>query len=260
MPHQGATKLEQTLWDMFWVPPETEIVDRPELLMTKHPSRASLCSISRVRGEEGRTSELVAEASSFLQTPVSTASVVDTVPTAALENALAHEGYSEEIAHDARVRRITDDVGRSSTRWDVQRIEHMQQLRDCVSLQQAIFEASGTRTEAEYKLELAQCTGESTRVRRYVAYTEGGTPAACAGMTIFPMLEFGFLWAGGTHEDFRGRGAYSALVDRRLSDARELGLTHVGLYARQQTSSPIVAKQGFERCGTMVRWKRELKL
>ena len=38
--------------------------------------------------------------------------------------------------------------------------------------------------------------------------------------------------------------------------ARERGLRYVGVYAREDTSSPIVAKQGFEKVGQMIAWHR----
>ena len=34
--------LERTQWDTFWVPPDTTVVDRPELLFTAHPGGAPM--------------------------------------------------------------------------------------------------------------------------------------------------------------------------------------------------------------------------
>ena len=54
----------------------------------------------------------------------------------------------------------------------------------------------------------------------------------------------------------RGRGAYRALLQARVLEARRLGLGAVGLYARVATSWPIVSRLGFETLGTMVNWDR----
>jgi hypothetical protein len=46
------------------------------------------------------------------------------------------------------------------------------------------------------------------------------------------------------------------LLASRLALARDLGLSLVGLYARDATSAPIVARCGFERWGEMTYWDR----
>jgi hypothetical protein len=95
-------------------------------------------------------------------------------------------------------------------------------------------------------------------VQRFVAYDEtSGEPIASAGLTTYPDLEFGFLWAGATVPHARGRGAYSALVAARVQRAGELGLKSAGLYAKLDTSAPIVSKQGFARYGRMIYWQRD---
>ena len=105
--------------------------------------------------------------------------------------------------------------------------------------------------------DLARCTEPGARVHRCVAYDEiTGQPLASGGMSLFPELGFGLLWAGGTVPEARGRGAYSAVVAARVACARELGFSMEGLYARVGSSAPIVAHQGFSRSGRMVCWER----
>ena len=57
-------------------------------------------------------------------------------------------------------------------------------------------------------------------------------------------------------EAWRGRGAYTALLATRMEYARRAGIGVVGLYARETTSAPIVAAQGFERFGEARQWDR----
>ena len=61
-------------------------------------------------------------------------------------------------------------------------------------------------------------------------------PVSGGGLNLYPDLGFGFLWAGGTVPDGRGRGAYRALLGARVQAARDAGLRAVGLYARVNTS------------------------
>ena len=75
-------------------------------------------------------------------------------------------------------------------------------------------------------------------------------------MSLFPDLHFSFLFAGGTLEQARGKGSYTALVAARIAYAASIGIEHVGVFAREDTSAPIVTKQGFGLCGEMQDWNR----
>jgi len=58
------------------------------------------------------------------------------------------------------------------------------------------------------------------------------------------------LSGAGTVPELRGHGIYTALVARRLADARAHGCTDAVIQAVRDTSAPICAKLGFhERCG-----------
>jgi len=58
------------------------------------------------------------------------------------------------------------------------------------------------------------------------------------------------LGGAATLEEFRGQGTYTALVARRLADARADGRTAAVIQGDRRTSAPICAKLGFrEICG-----------
>jgi GNAT superfamily N-acetyltransferase len=90
-------------------------------------------------------------------------------------------------------------------------------------------------------------------VHRFVAYL-GDEAVSSGNMTIFDDLRFGFFWAGSTLPEHQGKGFYSAVVAARIAFAKQRGLEAVGVYARKQTSSPIVARQGFVAVGEMAYW------
>lgn len=247
--------LERVHWDLFWMPPETSVVDRPELLVTAHPSkRPELNVAARVRATRAELPALIDEIRALHVERLSTVLVV---PGGGphLRPALEAAGYAAEFEGAA----FTVDVDRwtpRATRFHARRVQTLRELTDCVRVKEAVFEQAVRREPADLALELSQCTGPHARVHRYVVY-DGDRPVSSGGMNLFPGLDFGFLWAGGTVPDARGKGAYSELVAARIRDARALGFTRVGLYAKLQTSAPIVAKQGFVRSGPMAYLRRE---
>ena len=77
----------------------------------------------------------------------------------------------------------------------------------------------------------------------FLAYCDG-KPAATAGAVVFARSVY--LLGGVTLPEFRGRGAYRALVAARLAFARARGIALATSHARAQTSAPILERLGFE--------------
>lgn len=77
----------------------------------------------------------------------------------------------------------------------------------------------------------------------YVARVDG-MPVGTAGMIVKPRSVY--LVGGNVLESHRGRGIYRALIDERLREASELGVTLAVTQAREATSAPILEKLGFE--------------
>jgi GNAT superfamily N-acetyltransferase len=69
-----------------------------------------------------------------------------------------------------------------------------------------------------------------------------GQIVATAGVIFTPLG--GFLAGGGTHPDWRGRGAYRALVRARWDEAARRGVPVLATHARP-TSRPILERLGF---------------
>jgi len=87
--------------------------------------------------------------------------------------------------------------------------------------------------------------------RGYFAYVDGGTePVAWSYLVYLPDSPTVLLGGAATVPEHRGRGIYSALVAKRLADARADGRTSAVIQAVRSTSAPICAKLGFrEVCG-----------
>jgi hypothetical protein len=251
--------LEQTQWDFFWAPADAEVVDRPELLYVRCPRDAPhLNAVTRVRAAPAALPALIEEVLAAHAGVRSRWMVVERQESAPLERALGRYGYAPVNETHASAIAVDDYRPRSAQGIEVRRVETLEGLRHCVAVIERTFPGSRRITEEELALDLSMCTGPAARVQRYVAHDVGrGEPVASGGLTLFPALRFGFLWSGGTVPGARGRGAYSAVMAARVARAREVGLTHVGLYAFTDTSAPIVARQGFTRHGAMTFWERD---
>jgi acetyltransferase (GNAT) family protein len=84
------------------------------------------------------------------------------------------------------------------------------------------------------------------RARTYFASLGEGEPIAWSYLVYVPDSPMVLLGGAATLPDARGHGAYTALVKRRLDDARADGREAAVIQADRNTSAPICAKLGFK--------------
>ena len=87
-------------------------------------------------------------------------------------------------------------------------------------------------------------------LRVFVAYN-GGQPVSCAWLRMDKYL--GWMLAGSTVEEFRGRGIYQHLTKIRIELARQQGLKFVATDAGTM-SEPILEKIGFQKVAKVTRF------
>lgn len=248
-----ADRLERSQWDFFWVPDEVEILDRPDVAaLRSHREIPHHNMVTRTRPEPGEVSGLVEEMSGWFGHAKARWLVPDTFDRAPLEAALDAHGWTPAESFEARAIR-PEQYAVEAPDVDVRRIDSVEMLAHSWSVASRAFERDLTHTTEELEKELVQCASPEGRVHRYLVYLDG-EPVSSGGFNVFDHLGFAFLWAGATVPEARGRGAYTALVARRLADAHARGVEWVGLYAKRETSAPIVAKQGFAQVGEMTYW------
>jgi GNAT superfamily N-acetyltransferase len=99
--------------------------------------------------------------------------------------------------------------------------------------------------------EILAAAAERIKSRGYFAYVNGTErPVAWSYLAYIPDSATVLLGGAATLEEYRGQGIYTALVARRLADARADGRTAAVVQADRNTSAPICAKLGFrEICG-----------
>jgi GNAT superfamily N-acetyltransferase len=252
-----AELLERSQWDLFWVPADVVVHDRPEILYCACPRDVPrLNAVARTRAPAARLPALVVEVVEAHARVRSRWHVTDTFDVRPLEAELAAAGYAPDNRHFAYVARVDAFGPRLPAAVRVERVCDARGVDDCIVVAERAFGTVFPRTEEERRIQLEQAASLESRAHRFVAYDDGGAPVSGGGLTVFRELSLGFLWGGGTVPEARGRGGYSAVVAARMELARELGLRWVGVYARIETSAPIIERQGFERVGAMTYWMR----
>ena len=83
------------------------------------------------------------------------------------------------------------------------------------------------------------------RTRSYFAYLGSQEPVAWSYLVYLPNSPIVLLGGAATLPEHRGHGTYTALVKRRLDDARADGREAAVIQADRDTSAPICAKLGF---------------
>lgn len=83
------------------------------------------------------------------------------------------------------------------------------------------------------------------RARGYFAYLAEERPVAWSYLVYIPGSRIVLLGGAATVPEARGHGLYTALVKRRLDDARADGAEAAVIQADRATSAPICAKLGF---------------
>ena len=99
------------------------------------------------------------------------------------------------------------------------------------------------------------------RSRGYFAYLDGPSPVAWSYLVYLGDSPIVLLGGAATLPEARGKGIYSALVKRRLEDARRDGREAAVIQADRDTSAPICSKLGFrELCSLEVyAWSPETR-
>ena len=251
--------LERTQWDLFWTPPGVTVIDRPELLLLSHPQGArELNAVHRLRAPDQALTGLIDEINHRHSGLPSRVQLYPSNIRPALSRALTSAGYA--LIHEHRAYTLATNTQRPPVpgELEVRIVDSLERLRDACRVRGEAFGINDALPATELlQRYLTDCTGARARVQRFVAYDRvSGKPLSSGGMTIFPALSFGFLWSGGTVPEGRNRGAYTAVVSARMERAAALGIDRIGLYARSDSSAPILVRQGFTEHGPMHHWIR----
>jgi GNAT superfamily N-acetyltransferase len=243
--------LERAIADMFWLPEDARHVDRPDLgyiYCSRNQRTLNQVFRAKLRDADAGIEEVrrahAGRDSRWCWLP--------TFHPPSLPDRLHCAGYRRTVEHRTAVLDVSDWIDVDG-RYGVRRVLDATGLEQSYAVSSAAFGRRVHPGQDAISGELAVCQ-LGGRVQRYVVYDADDRPVCAGGLNIFPQLSFGFLWAGGTVPDARGRGAYRALLQARIHAARQAGLRTVGLYARIDTALPIVARLGFSVHDEMHFW------
>lgn len=251
--------LEAAMSDDFWLPEDVGFVDRPEIVYSYADRPESKFNhVTSVRPERADISRLVDEVRDRHRGSASAWSLHSNSDSERLRDALTEAGWEPGDVHYAYAirpagydRDLPDDV-------EVREVTGRDELRTLYDIWADVFGGAPDLDDSDLDNELDLCTGPDRRVVRFVAYRRG-EPAGVGGINVFDDLSFGFIWGAGVRESHRGCGVYTSLLQARADVAAARGLERLGLYARKETSAPIVEAHGFRRHGYMVNFNADFR-
>ncbi len=249
-------RLERAQEQTWWLPEKVVIHEGPDHCFYGHGGEFRIIRFTP------SAADLTARLNQILQ-------VVGTEPvrftyfphrhSEAVLDALKQVGFVRLHRYEGRVIDGAQYDRRSPADIKVIMVQTFEEMKRIYSLRREVFGGGEQVPDETIRLYLKDASGPNPRVRQFLAVDGlSGEALSQAGMSLFPDLKFSLLFAGGTLETARRRGAYTALVAARVAYARSIGIDHVGLFAREDTSAPIVARHGFEYCGEMQDWGRNL--
>lgn len=125
-----------------------------------------------------------------------------------------------------------------------------QGIKDAISVQKKVWRGD-CLTQESHLLRLKEESPEQIRI--YVIYQDN-QPVSSAWLMCNPESPFGSIWAGSTLLKYRGKGFYSALLAKRIYDARVSGLQYLTIHASSM-SQPIVEKYGFTKVASYTAYR-----
>lgn len=248
-----------------WWPPDTTVHDEPEYLLTLDGADQARNVVQRSSAITSSGDDLIAEVLERVRAAGRAAVgwwVLPTTLPADMGAILERRGFALAEQEDVLAWDLGDGPEPRLPSLDVPAGVSAALVRDAAGLRLVhelgarVFghPAPSEETLALWtrEMEARECAGTRTELS-YLAFVDG-MPAGSAGTTL--TLPVARLWAGGILPEFRGRGAYRALVEARLRDAHARGARYAITKAATGTSSPILRRAGFrylgrERCYTL---------
>lgn len=236
-----------------WFPPGTEQITTDDYRLTHFAGYSSVQWSGSVHDLDDVIDEAVAAAteagSHRLRWWITDRTVPFDTPGALVARGFSHVETVEIMALGLRdARAVAMEEQHAPPGVEVVEVRDKESLRVADELGATVFEwprLSEEQLDAEMA-EIRAATNAAWHVRRYLALVDG-VPAASAGVTLDgDALR---LWGGATVPELRRRGAYRALVARRLLDGAGTGASFALVKAVDSTSAPILRRFGFETFG-----------
>lgn len=249
--------LERASSDTFWVPETVGVERRTEIAYTYSDQPVEFYNrVLYSRGDAAQHEPLVAEVLRAHGDRPSSWTLNPANDTLGLRALLRQHGYVEGPSATAHVLICAEYDRLPPEDVVLEEVKNVEQLSQLYRIHNVCFERTRELSDEELAQEVYACTKPDRRVIRYIA-TRRGKVAGAGSMTLHPELDFAMIWAGCVVPSQRDQGVYTALLHQRIRIALKHQITALGLYARDDTSAPIVAAQGFKPHGAMTLFVRK---
>ena len=121
---------------------------------------------------------------------------------------------------------------------DVRQVETVAQLKDYLAIAKTVFSNDDVGS-LDYFIQLLDHPDFSL----FCAYVDN-KPVAASLLQFQPNSEFALLFGGSVLAEYRGKGLYRGMINKRIEYAQQLGVKYLATEARE-TSRPILTGLGF---------------
>ena len=252
MPHSLIDTLEIAQAQTWWLPESAILYEREHYCFYLLNGRYH---IIRFHPPEGETERLLHEILKITDDTHTRFAFFPHRHQQEVQETLTRVGFQKKSRYEARAISVDSEIREPPSYIEVKRVTLFEEMKTVYEIRLGIFGNRESEPEDNLRRYLAEATAEPPRVRQFYAIDQrSGEAISQAGMSIFPDLGISFLFAGGTLASARGQGAYTALIHARVAYAKSIGIKHVGLFAKEDSSSPILARQGFKSYGELQDW------
>ncbi|KDM91494.1 GNAT family N-acetyltransferase [Photobacterium galatheae] len=155
------------------------------------------------------------------------------------ERLLAH-GFQAEASESFMVLDLATVVLTDVAHDSITEVHDLEGIQDAMAVQEQVWASDQSSHLANLHF-LKQTQPDSVSI--YVIY-EQGIPVSSAWIIFNGDSPFAGIWGGSTLKAYRGKGYYTALLQKRIQDAKNRGKRYLTIDASAM-SRPIVEKYGF---------------
>ncbi len=168
-----------------------------------------------------------------------------------LEKRLVDSGFKKEIPILGMVRSTAEKLEINMTdEFEIKKYEEEEAIKLLKNpeIQYVYEKAYGTPEGAS---QIMNYVGDMFRDINYTIYVahdkKTDKPVAFGAISYVPNTNCAVLNGAATLPEYRKRGIYSTLLQLRYDQAKNDGIEHLLIQAKEETSAPIAAKNGFEK-------------
>jgi GNAT superfamily N-acetyltransferase len=256
IPNLIHKKLQNIMSDLWWATPSMTVINNPDICYSLDLNNC-WNNVWRINANSGNLETIVEEVAGAHRSCKSKFYIFSE-QLDRMTPLLSSHGYQFTFQLDMRYRIIEGINARPKSNIATKIVTDKESLIQLLKVESQAFGIPfqpGQDSDLEHLIK--EYRKPEPRAVRILAYDKTtGEALGTGGMSLFENEGVCLFFAGGTIPSARNRGVYSALIDARLQYAKQRGISVAGVFARQTSSSPIVAKQGFLKCGEMFDWVR----